>query len=70
MCRSEAEALLQRFYPGKMGPKQLRSLVPPAGISCEWLQQLLLDKPPPQVIKQQGRSTAAILAVPAACIWR
>jgi hypothetical protein len=32
-----------------MGPKQLRSLVPPGGITCEWLQQLLVEKPPAQV---------------------
>ncbi|KAF6255622.1 hypothetical protein COO60DRAFT_1641371 [Scenedesmus sp. NREL 46B-D3] len=46
LCRSKAEALLQSFYPGRLGPKQLRSLVPPAGITCEWLQQLLVGKPP------------------------
>uniref|UniRef100_A0A383WHI3 EF-hand domain-containing protein n=1 Tax=Tetradesmus obliquus TaxID=3088 RepID=A0A383WHI3_TETOB len=45
LCRAEAEALLQSFYSGKLGPKQLRSLVPPGGISCEWLAQLLVEMP-------------------------
>lgn len=49
LCRAEAEALLQSFYPGKLGPKQLRSLVPPGGISCEWLAQLLVEMPLAQV---------------------